>query len=128
MDITENTLEEKKVCATMFLDVKQAFDKVWHKGLMTKLHKLLPKQCCKILESYISGRLFRVKQGSEYSNFKEIKAGTTCYDRSCTCTYGVPQTANTKIATFADNTAIMAVGDNTEEATDKLQQTINVVN
>jgi hypothetical protein len=33
-DFIENTLEEKKVCATIFLDVKQAFDKVWHTGLM----------------------------------------------------------------------------------------------
>jgi hypothetical protein len=46
-DVIENTLEEKKVCATIFLEVKQAFDKVWHKGLMTKLHKLLPKQFVK---------------------------------------------------------------------------------
>jgi hypothetical protein len=43
-DVTENTLEEKKICATIILDVKQAFDKVWHKGLMTNLHKLPPKQ------------------------------------------------------------------------------------
>jgi hypothetical protein len=37
---------------------------------MTELHKLLPKQY-----DYISGRLFRMKQGSKYSNLKEIKAG-----------------------------------------------------
>jgi hypothetical protein len=48
-DNIENTLEEKKVCATIFLDVKQAFDKEWHKGLMTKLDKLLSKQYCQIL-------------------------------------------------------------------------------
>jgi hypothetical protein len=35
---------------------------------------------------------------------------------------------DTKIATFADNTAIMAVGENIEEATDKQQQAVNVVN
>jgi hypothetical protein len=40
----------------------------------------------------------------------------------------VPQTANTEIATFADDTAIMAVGGNIEEATGKLQQAINMVN
>jgi hypothetical protein len=51
--VTENTLEEEKIHATIFLDVKQAFDKVWHKGLTTKLHKLLPKQYCQISESYI---------------------------------------------------------------------------
>jgi ABC-type dipeptide/oligopeptide/nickel transport system ATPase component len=35
-------------------------------------------------------------------------------------THDVPQTANTKIATFADDTAVMAVGENIEEATDQL--------
>jgi ABC-type dipeptide/oligopeptide/nickel transport system ATPase component len=39
-----------------------------------------------------------------------------------------PQTASTKIATFADDIAVMAVGENIEEATDKLQQAINAVN
>jgi hypothetical protein len=33
-----------------------------------------------------------------------------------------------ELATFADDTAVMAVGGNMEEATDKLQQAINVVN
>jgi hypothetical protein len=47
MDVIENTLEEKKVCATIFLDVKQAFDKIWHKGVMTKLYKLLPNNIVK---------------------------------------------------------------------------------
>jgi hypothetical protein len=132
-DVIENTLEEKKVCATIFLDVKQAFDKVWHKELMTKLHKLLPKQYCQILESYISGRLFGIKQGSKYSNLKEIKAGVpqgsvlglVLY---LLYIYDVLQTANTKIATFADDTAVMAVGESIEEATDKLQQAINTIN
>jgi hypothetical protein len=31
-NITEQSLEEKKVCSTLFLDVAQAFDKVWHEG------------------------------------------------------------------------------------------------
>jgi hypothetical protein len=42
--------------------------------------------------------------------------------------YDVPQTPNTKIATSAGDTAVMAVGENIEEATEKLQQAINAVN
>jgi hypothetical protein len=132
-DVIGNTLEEKKVCATIFLNVKEAFDKEWHTGLMTELRKLLPKQYCQILGSYISGRLFRLKQGSKYSTLKEIKAGVPQGSALGPVLYllytcDVPQTANTKIATFADDTAVMAVGENIEEATDKLQQAINAIN
>ena len=31
-DTIEKALESKKVCSAIFLDVSQAFDKVWHKG------------------------------------------------------------------------------------------------
>ena len=36
-NIAENALEEKKVCSAVFLDVVQAFDKVWQEGLNCKL-------------------------------------------------------------------------------------------
>ena len=29
--------EQKKYCSAVFLDVAQAFDKVWHEGLMYKI-------------------------------------------------------------------------------------------
>jgi retron-type reverse transcriptase len=126
-DVIENMLKENKICVTIFLDVKRGFDKDWREGLMTKLNRLLPKQYCKILESYISGRLFKIKQGRKYSNLKEIKAGVpqgsvlgpVLY---LLYTYDVPQTPDTKIATSADDTAVMSAGENIEEATDKLQQ------
>ena len=43
-NIIENALEKQEVSSTIFLDVAQAFDKVWHKGLMYKLKQYLPKQ------------------------------------------------------------------------------------
>ena len=51
-NITENALKEKNVCSAVFLDVAQAFDKVWHKGLNCKLRTILPKQYAEILELY----------------------------------------------------------------------------
>lgn len=73
--LIEISLEERKVCATIFLDVAQAFDKVWHKGLNHKLRQYLPKQFSQILESYISNRCFRVTYEDMYSEIKKIKAG-----------------------------------------------------
>lgn len=33
-DKIEAVLEDKKVCSAILLDVSQAFDKVWHEGLV----------------------------------------------------------------------------------------------
>jgi len=56
-----DSLEEKKMCASMFLDIEQAFDKVWHQGLLYKLRKKLPDQIFLILNSHINDRYFQVK-------------------------------------------------------------------
>jgi hypothetical protein len=53
IEAIEQAIEEKKICTAVFLDVSQAFDRVWHKGLEYKLRSLLPKQYSDILTSYI---------------------------------------------------------------------------
>ena len=42
--------ELKNYCSAIFLDVAQAFDKVWHKGLIYKIKCLLPPCTDKMLE------------------------------------------------------------------------------
>ena len=74
-DVIENALDKKQICSAIFLDVAQAFDKVWHEGLVYKLNQQLPYQYAALLESYLSNRAFRIKQGKEYSELKSIKAG-----------------------------------------------------
>ena len=74
-DTIEEVLEQKKVCSAVFLDVAQAFDKVWHRGLEFKLQRDLPKQYFEVLKSYINDRYFRVRQEGEYSKLKKILAG-----------------------------------------------------
>jgi Reverse transcriptase (RNA-dependent DNA polymerase) len=130
--IIENTLENKKVCSTVFLDVAQAFDKVWHEGLIQKLKKFLPRQFVEILQSYITDRFFRVKQEEAYSDLKEIKAGVPQGSVLGPILYllytcDIPELENSTIATFADDTAIMAVGNDNIESTSKLQIAINKI-
>ena len=131
--VIEKALEEKKVCSTIFLDVAQAFDKVWHEGLNYKLKTLLPKQYSQILESYITDRHFRIKQEESYSEIKEIKAGVPQGSVLGPVLYllytcDIPKLENDTIATFADDTAILAVGNNTTISTQKLQSAVNQIN
>ena len=125
-DTIEKALEKKLICSTIFLDVAQAFDKVWHKGLIHKLNKMLPKQYADVLKSYISERLFRVKQEDDYSELREVRAGVPQGSVLGPILYllftcDLPQPENVTVATFADDTAIMAIGSTLGEATNMLQ-------
>lgn len=129
-NIIEKALEEKKICSATFLDVAQAFDKVWHEGLLRKLNNQLPKQYVQILESYISNRLFRVKLENEFSDIKQIKAGVPQGSVLGPILYllytsDAPGMANVTVATFADDTALLAVGSSIAESTSKLQQAVS---
>lgn len=125
-NIIEKAIEEKKICSTIFLDVAQAFDKVWHKGLINKLYHVFPKHHVELIDSYLADRLFRIKQDDEYSSLREARAGVpqgsilgpllyVLYTRD------IPEVENVTIATFADDTALLSVGANVDEATHKLQ-------
>jgi hypothetical protein len=126
-NIIERAYEENKIGSAIFLDIAQAFDKVWHVGLMNKLKNTPPRQLTQILQTYITGRMFRVKQKEAYSTIKEIKAGVPqgsvfALILYLLYTWDIPQEEDITTATFADDTAIHAVGYSSEETTTKLQE------
>lgn len=76
--------------------------------------------------------MFRVKHGNGYSKFKEISAGVPHGSvlgplLFLLSTGDIPQEEGTTIATFADDTAILATGNTAEEATKKLQRAVDKV-
>jgi hypothetical protein len=114
------------------LDISQAFDKVWHEGLNHKLKLLLTFQYSSILESYLSDRYFRIKHEDAYSDLRKIHAGVLQGSVLGPILYllytsDLPMLGQTVVATFADSTAIMAIGDNKSESTQKLQMAITEV-
>ncbi|KAF7269873.1 hypothetical protein GWI33_017113 [Rhynchophorus ferrugineus] len=77
--------------------------------------------------------MYRVKQEKAYFTIKEAKAGVpqgNVLGRILYLLYtcDIPQMENITIATFADDTAIIAVGDNSEEASRKFQQASDNIN
>jgi hypothetical protein len=60
-------MESKLYCAAVLLDVAQAFDKVWHEGLLFKLKKFLPAPYYLLLKSYLENRTFCVRVNNSYS-------------------------------------------------------------
>ena len=131
-NVIEEAFNNRQICSAVFLDVAQAFDRVWHQGLEYKLHRNLPTQYFEILKSYIEDRYFRVKYEGQYSELKKIKSGVPQGSVLGPFLYliftnDIPQPDETIIATFADDTAILAVGNTIEESTNKLQRSINKI-
>ena len=109
--------EYKKYCSAIFLDVAQAFDKVWHEGLIYKIKCSLPTSTHKILQSYLSNRKFNVKYVDYITNNHEINAGVpqgsvlgpTLY---LIYTADIPQSEKIVTSTFADDTALLSSHSN----------------
>ena len=116
----------------LFLDVAQAFDKVWHKGLIYKLYRFLSKSYVNLFSSYLNNRIFRVRIENEYSSLKHINAGVPQGSILCPILYliytsDIPVLNNVKVATFADDTVLLATGKNINESTSKLQEANNSI-
>jgi retron-type reverse transcriptase len=131
-DIIGKTFENKGVCSAVFLDIAQTLNRGRHRGLFHKLRSVLPDHFCIVLKSYLTTRHFRVKREDSYSDLKLIKAGVPQGSVLGPVLYllyinDVPTTSNSTVATFADDTAVMAVGETVESSTIKLQSAVNKV-
>lgn len=126
------SLEKKEYCSSAFLDIQQAFDRVWHKGLLYKIKLLLPHTFYELLKSYISDRIFQVRENNCTSAFYTISAGVpqgsvlgpvlyTLY------TYDLPQIPEVTVATFADDTALLASNKCPMQASRTLQKSLNKI-
>ena len=126
----EKALEEKNVCTGVFLDVKQAFDKVWHHGLLYKIKKIFPDQLYWILKSYLENRWFQVRIENEFSQFHPIKSGVPQGSILGPFLYSIftadiPTHDDLFIATYADDTALMVSNSDPDTASNKLQEYLN---
>lgn len=131
-EIIETGFENKEYTTILFLDIAQAFDRVWLEGLKFKLLQLeLPPYLTAILFSFLEERNFAVKINNELSSLKQIKAGVpqgsilgpmlfNIYVRD------IP-TATAALAMFADDTAIITQSVDLHHAIEELQAATNII-
>lgn len=132
INVIIDTLENKRYCSAVFLDIQQAFDRVWHHGLLFKIKKVLSAPFYLFFKSYLSQRQFFVNVNDERSDILEIKAGIpqgsvlgpilyTIY------TADMPLTNDVTVATYADDTAIVATSQCPTEASIFVQNEIDLL-
>lgn len=131
-NLIKQDLEKKQYCTAAFLDISQAFDKVWHKGLLYKIKKMLPHSFYNILRSYVSNRFFQIKLKDALSGFHTVESGVPQGSVLGPVLYvlytaDLPISDGTNTATFADDTAILVSHHNAGTATAILQRSLNCV-
>lgn len=128
---TNFDFEKKQYTTAVFLDVTQAFDKVWHHGL--KLNSLaLLKYLLKTLISFISDRTFQVRIGTNFLQIHKIQAGVpqgsilspTFFKIYC---YDIPIPPNSHLMMFADDTILITQNNSLESSIQNFQIALNTV-
>lgn len=122
--------EMKLYCSAAFLDVQQAFDRVWHKGLLCKVKNKLPHSLYLIIKSYLEDRLFQVKQRDARSTLREIKAGVPQGSVLGPVLYNIftsdlPVSDDVTVATYADDVAYLSSDEDPTEASNKLHHLLD---
>jgi hypothetical protein len=123
-------INQKESTGAIFLDVAKAFDTVWHDGLVYKLHTAgVSLAIVKLLNSFLEDRKFHAKIGKVLSTVREIEAGVPqCSVLSPTLyaifTADIPKPDETKIALYADDTAILTHSESPELISEQLRRAV----
>jgi hypothetical protein len=71
----KRNFKKKQYYSAAFLDITQAFDKVWHPGVLFEIRNILPYAYYRILQTHLTDRLFQVKFKDEITTLRKTEAG-----------------------------------------------------
>lgn len=132
VELIERGYENKQFSTALFLDIAQAFDRVWIEGLKYKITNLqIPNYIKIILFSFLENRTFAVKIHATVSSTRNIRAGVpqgsilgpilfNIY------MYDVPNT-KADLAMFADDTVLITKDEHLSQAITQLQAATNIL-
>jgi hypothetical protein len=126
VDAISSSLEKKQYRTCAFLDTSQAFGKVWHQGLLFKLRKCLSSALFLLIKSYLNNRHFKIHYGSILSSIASINAGIPQGGILSFLLFNIfvsdqPTFADTLVADYTDDKAIISMHENPDLASNYLQ-------
>ncbi|TDG39683.1 hypothetical protein AWZ03_013895 [Drosophila navojoa] len=104
------TYDNKEYCNTLYLDIRVAFDRVWHAGML--------------IRSYLEGRRFAVRFHKPLSTEYDVAAGVPpCYTRLCNRICGLGKAMEychqqQQISQWRTPSAVLLDGDPVPQAND----------
>jgi hypothetical protein len=123
----------KKIFYTaVFLEISQAFDRVWHDGLLHKLKIFFPSTFYLLIKSYLTERTFQIRYGSDTSSIGSISARISQGGILSPILFNIftadqPITINTSVVDYADDKEIISMNDNPIIATANLQTHLDLM-
>ncbi|KAL4141492.1 hypothetical protein QTP88_004122 [Uroleucon formosanum] len=126
VDAISFSLEKKSYCSCVFLDISQAFDRVWHEGLLYKIKPIFHPTYYLLIKSYLIDRYFQVRVGTSLSGTAKINSGVPQGGILSPTLFNIyasdqPTSPNTTVAEFADDKAIISIHENPHIASQNLQ-------
>ena len=110
----------------LFLDISEAFDRVWHKGLLYKLKNFgIEGKLFNLIESFLSDRFQRVTINGQSSSWLPIKAGVPKGSILGPLLFlsfinDLPEGLHSNAKLFADDTAIFSTANSPTEIANEL--------
>ena len=123
----KRSIEAGNTTIVIYIDLKGAFDKVWHKGLIYKMAKLkLPPKLFTWISNFLSGRTFQVRMGAELSETIRSRAGVPQGSVLSPTLFNImladmPQADNIDIYSYADDITISCTKSNIKITKETLQ-------
>ena len=135
LNILKNSKMRRKTTFGIFLDIKKAFDSVWHNGLIFKMINCnIPSQLILLTKSYLSDRKFYVSTNNTNSNVRNMVAGVPQGSVLGPLLYvffmhdiPIPSSPQTKLQIYADDTAIFITSYSAYQCSIRLQAYLNTL-
>ncbi|UYV79224.1 EPM2AIP1, partial [Cordylochernes scorpioides] len=133
IDFIQTRKALNEAVGVVLLDLKKAFDMVWHRGLIIKLTSYnFPQKFIRFLKNYLQDISFSVKVGTYISSPRQIESGVPQGSILSPILFNlyindIPHIPQCRLALFADDTALLPSSRPPDILISRLQNYLEII-